>query len=561
MRLVRDRIRDLALVIGASFRASRTTSIVMLVLTIVQALATPAFAVAAGLFVDSAITRDEERTLVMGILLAGAVGARWLLGAVATYLMTRLQHEVARQLDHHVIVTDSRLPGLEHHERPTYLAQLDLLRGEHWMLGFALGAAVATLALGVQLVATGAVLLRLYPALVVLPLCGVPSLFAASRAQSRMASAHASVVECVRREQHFFDLGTSPSAAKEIRIFGLGDEVVRRHRAEADTVIMARHAARKDNAFLDGIGRLVFAAGYCGAVAVVATRAALGTVSIGDVVVVVGLAGQVWDLVSRASGSIAWLLSVLRVVRRIRWLDRYARANGQPPEDHVGAPDRLRHGIDLIDVHFTYPDTDRPVLEDVNLHIPAGTTVAIVGENGAGKSTLVKLLCRFYLPTSGRIEVDGIDLSRVDVREWRERLAGAFQDYARFALTARESVGLGHVPALAIDTDAPELAALERAGATDVLAALPMGLATPLGPGFVGSVELSGGQWQKIALGRARMRQHPLLLVLDEPTSALDPGAEHALFERFAAAAREGREHGVSPCWSATASQRSGLLT
>jgi len=100
------------------------------------------------------------------------------------------------------------------------------------------------------------------------------------------------------------------------------------------------------------------------------------------------------------------------------------------------------------------------------------------------------------------------------------------------------------VPALAIDTDAPELAALERAGATDVLAALPMGLATPLGPGFVGSVELSGGQWQKIALGRARMRQHPLLLVLDEPTSALDPGAEHALFERFAAAAREGREHG-----------------
>jgi ABC-type multidrug transport system fused ATPase/permease subunit len=170
--------------------------------------------------------------------------------------------------------------------------------------------------------------------------------------------------------------------------------------------------------------------------------------------------------------------------------------------------------------------------------------VALVGENGAGKTTLVKLLCRFYEPTAGRITVDGLDLARIDVAAWRQRLAGAFQDYVRFELTARETVGVGDPPVLERDGDDPILAALDRAGATDVLAALPRGLDTLLGSGWEGAVDLSGGQWQKLALGRARMRERPLLLVLDEPTAALDPGAEHALFERFAGAAREVRENG-----------------
>lgn len=541
---MRERVREFALVIGASFEVSPGASIVMIVLTIVQALAAPALAVAAGLLVDAAVVHDGKRALMMGLLLAGAIGARWLLGAIATYLTTRLQREVGRLLDGHLIATDGRLPGLEHHEHPAYLAQLDLLREEHWMLGFALGAAVGTLALAVQLVATGFVLLRLQPALIVLPLFGVPSLLAAARAQRRLAAASEAVVEGVRRERHLFELGTSPAAAKEIRVFGLGDEVVRRQRAEADDVIAAQHAARQSGAVGQAIGRLIFAAGYLGAVTVVAANAVTGTSPVGDIVVVVGLAGQVWDLVGRSAGSVTWLLSILRVVQRIRWLDGYAGAQSLAPANPADIPDELRHGIDLVGVNFCYPDTDRPVLEGLDLHLPAGETVALVGENGAGKSTLVKLLCGLYRPTSGRIEVDGVDLAQMDVRGWREHLAGAFQDYARFALTARESIGVGDVVALERDTNAPELAALERAGATDLLAGLPRGLATPLGTGYAGAIELSGGQWQKIALGRARMREHPLLIVLDEPTSALDPDAEHALFEHFAGAARAVRKRG-----------------
>jgi ATP-binding cassette, subfamily B, bacterial len=160
-----------------------------------------------------------------------------------------------------------------------------------------------------------------------------------------------------------------------------------------------------------------------------------------------------------------------------------------------------------------------------------------VGENGAGKTTLVKLLCKLYEPTAGRILVDGVPLAQVRADDWRGRLSGAFQDFFRFELRARHSVGLGDLPRF--DDEPAVRAAVERAGAADVVAGLPEGLDTQLGPTWPGGVEISFGQWQKIALARGFMRDHPLLLVLDEPTAALDAETEHALFERYAAAARE----------------------
>jgi ATP-binding cassette subfamily B protein len=162
--------------------------------------------------------------------------------------------------------------------------------------------------------------------------------------------------------------------------------------------------------------------------------------------------------------------------------------------------------------------------------------VAIVGENGAGKTTLVKLLCKLYEPTAGRILVDGAPLSRMRADDWRRRLSGAFQDFFRFELRARHSVGVGDVPRL--DDEPAVVAAVARAGAEDVVARLPAGLETQLGPTWPGGVEVSFGQWQKLALARGFMRDRPLLLVLDEPTAALDAETEHALFERYAAAAR-----------------------
>jgi ATP-binding cassette subfamily B protein len=169
--------------------------------------------------------------------------------------------------------------------------------------------------------------------------------------------------------------------------------------------------------------------------------------------------------------------------------------------------------------------------------------VALVGENGAGKTTLVKLLAKMYTPSHGTIYIDDTPLDTVAAADWRERLAGAFQDFYRFEFRAQQTVGLGDVPR--IDQEPAVTQAVARAGAEDVVARLAAGLQTQLGPTWPGGVDLSFGQWQKLALARGFMREEPLLLVLDEPTAALDAETEHALFERYAAAARaRGKEHG-----------------
>jgi ATP-binding cassette subfamily B protein len=178
------------------------------------------------------------------------------------------------------------------------------------------------------------------------------------------------------------------------------------------------------------------------------------------------------------------------------------------------------------------------VLDDVNLHLQPDSVVAIVGENGAGKTTLVKLLCRLYRPTSGRILVDGTDLARISPDAWRSRVAGAFQDFFRFEFRVRHTVGVGDLSR--IDDAVAVSAAVDRAGADDVVDQLVAGIETQLGPTWPEGVEISFGQWQKLALARGFMREHPLLLVLDEPTAALDAETEHALFERYAAVARSG---------------------
>ncbi len=196
----------------------------------------------------------------------------------------------------------------------------------------------------------------------------------------------------------------------------------------------------------------------------------------------------------------------------------------------------LRRGIRFDHVSFAYPGTSCVVLDDVSLTLPAGAVVAIVGENGAGKTTLAKLLAKMYEPSSGSILVDDTPLARLPAGEWRARLAGAFQDFFRFEFRAGYTVGLGDVPRL--DDVLAVVAAVDRAGAGDVVARLTSGLDTQLGPTWPGGVELSFGQWQKLALARGFMRDQPLLLVLDEPTAALDAETEHALFDRYAAAAR-----------------------
>jgi ATP-binding cassette subfamily B protein len=194
------------------------------------------------------------------------------------------------------------------------------------------------------------------------------------------------------------------------------------------------------------------------------------------------------------------------------------------------------------DIGFRYPGAERPVLEEVSFEVPPGAVLALVGDNGAGKTTLVKLLARFYEPSEGRITLDGQDVSAIDVAEWRATLTACFQDFCRFELRARETVGVGDLGGV---DDAPRVArAVTAAGADDIVAGLREGLETGLGASWGDGADLSTGQWQKLALGRAMMRPAPRLLLLDEPTAALDAASEARLFERYAAASEFARATG-----------------
>jgi ATP-binding cassette subfamily B protein len=295
-------------------------------------------------------------------------------------------------------------------------------------------------------------------------------------------------------------------------------------------------AARWGSALWHSLAWAVFGGAYVGAVVFVS--AGLHAPA-GDVLLVLAAGSRLSAYIGATVGEIGFLRGIwMDGSRRLAWLEDYAAALVALADQPV--PARLNQGIRFEHVSFAYPGTDRLVLDDMNLELPAGAVVALVGENGAGKTTLVKLLTKLYEPTSGRIWVDGVELARMPADEWRTRLAGAFQDFFRFEFRARHTVGVGDVPRL---NDEPAVVmAVGRAGADDVVGRLTAGLETQLGPTWPQGVEVSFGQWQKLALARGFMRDHPLLLVLDEPTAALDAETEHALFERYAAAARGSRK-------------------
>jgi len=291
-------------------------------------------------------------------------------------------------------------------------------------------------------------------------------------------------------------------------------------------------AVRLQSALWHTLAWAIFGLAYVGAVVFVSSTLAA---SAGSVLLVLAAGARLSAYIGATVGEIGFLRGFwMDGSRRLAWLEDYAASLVASADLHP--PARLRRSIKFDRVSFAYPGTSRLVLRDISLTLPAGSVVALVGENGAGKTTLVKLLAKMYEPTSGSILVDDVPLARVPAGEWRSRLAGAFQDFFRFEFRARQTVGLGDVPRL--DDEPAVMTAIGRAGADDVVSRLNAGLETQLGPTWPEGVEVSFGQWQKLALARGFMRDRPLLLVLDEPTAALDAETEHALFERYAAAAR-----------------------
>ena len=483
---------------------------------------------------------EHKPGLVQGaaIGLGVSTAATWFLTTVSTRVQRRFRDRVTIALESHVAQLQASIATIEHQERPEYLDRLSMLRNQVFVLDHMYMSLFSTLGWMLRLTVTMALLVSIHPALILLAVFAVPTVLASTWRPTVERAAQERGAQTNRLARHLFTIATTAAPGKEVRVTGIGERLLTERRAAWERWYGPVAAARWGSAFWNALAWAIFGLGYVGAVVFVASG--LGAPA-GPVLLVLAAGARLSAYIGATVGEIGFLRGFwMDGSRRLAWLEDYAAsvaASGDLP-----VPAALHRGVRLDHVSFTYPGTSQVVLDDVSVTLPAGAVVAIVGENGAGKTTLVKLLAKMYEPSSGSILVDDTPLARMPAAEWRARLAGAFQDFFRFEFLARYTVGLGDVAR--VDDEAAVVAAVERAGASDVVTRLPSGLGTQLGPTWPGGVELSFGQWQKLALARGFMRDQPLLLVLDEPTAALDAETEHALFERYAAAATGERENG-----------------
>jgi ATP-binding cassette subfamily B protein len=473
---------------------------------------------------------DAVRVALTGLALSAV--ATWFLRTVSTRVQRKFRDKVTIALESHVARLQASVVTVAHHERPEYLDRLAVLRDQVFVLDHMYMSVFSTAGWILRLAVTVALLASISPVLILLAVFALPTVFTSSWRPAVERETQQRVAASDRLARHLFVTATTAPPGKEVRVTGIGPKLIADRRQAWEHYYGPISAARWASAVWHALGWAVFGLAYSGAVVLVASvwhRPA------SDVLLVLAAGSRLSAYIGATVGEIGFLRGIwMDGARRLAWLEDYAAAVRAAAD--LPVPDHVREGIRLEHVSFAYPGTSRLALEDVDMTLPAGAVVALVGENGAGKTTLVKLLSKLYEPTAGRILVDGVELGRMPADEWRARLSGAYQDFFRFEFRARQSVGVGDVPR--IDDEPTVVAAVHRAGATDVVEKLATGLDTQLGPTWPQGVEVSFGQWQKLALARGFMRDEPVLLVLDEPTAALDAETEHALFERYAAAAR-----------------------
>ncbi len=480
-----------------------------------------------------------------GLILAASVGlgvsatATWFLRTVSTRVQRRFRDKVTIALESHVARLQATIATIAHQERPDILDRLAMLRDQVFVLDHMYMSLFSTLGWILRLAITVSLLASIHPALMLLAVFALPTVLTSTWRPTIERAAQERGAQSSRLARHLFTIATTAPPGKELRVIGLGARLARERRESWERWYGPVASTRWGSAAWYTLAWAVFGLAYIAAVVFVASGL---HASASQLLLVLAAGARLSSYIGATVGEIGFLRGFwMYGSRRLAWLEDYATSLDATAD--LNAPVALQRGILIDRLSFAYPGTSRLVLDDLSLTLPAGAVIAIVGENGAGKSTLVKLLAKMYEPTSGAIFLDETPLARVPAQQWRERLAGAFQDFFRFEFRARHTVGLGDVPHM--DDETAVTLAVDRAGAADVVTRLRAGLETQLGPTWPDGVDVSFGQWQKLALARGFMREHPLLLVLDEPTAALDAETEHALFERYAVAAQgEGRRDG-----------------
>ncbi|GAA2581579.1 ABC transporter ATP-binding protein [Winogradskya consettensis] len=519
-------------VTGLSWRVDRRATVLLGVLIVAQGGVVAATGVGQRLLVDSAGGHNSGALAAAVVLGALAYGAGSAVGRVQNNIMIYLNGRSDLALSEEIQRTVAEIPTVVHVEHAPHLDRINRLRrtsGALAALPWAVLGAVATtagLALSIGL------LIAVSPWLALLAVVAVPLLPASRWADRVLREARDDAAELLRHEQELHNLSDTP----EVLLNGSGDELDRRARQLWEAAARREATARLRGLAVQTAGWLCYSGAVLAAILAVGTLIREGRATTGDAVLLITFATQLLFQLRAVLDSVSTVADSGQAAEHYFWLNAYAsrfRLRAAPP------PERLREGIRLSGVAFRYPGVAQDALHDIDLDLPAGTTMAVVGANGAGKSTLVKLLCGTYEPTAGTITADGVT---VEPAGWQRGVAAVFQDFAEPYLAVREAVGIGDVQRL---HDAGAVTdAVERADAAEVVGRLPDGLETQLGP-FLNGAGLSTGQWQRLALARSLMRAGPVCVVLDEPSAALDPLAEHEMFLRFAAQVDTARHRGA----------------
>jgi ATP-binding cassette subfamily B protein len=457
-------------------------------------------------------------------------------GTLIAGYFTRLRHreEIQNEIERQFIDAAGTTPTLEIHERSTRSDKAAVVRAARGEIGPGFGRLMWLAGAALALIASAVLMALVVPVLAVLPLFAVPMVLATRAADNKRGQAEQRATPRTRLAGHLFTLATTAAPGRETRLLGLAGELRRRHREEWDCA--GRDIARTDlRARVPvALAWLLFVLAYATAIVLMVRAGLAGDASLGLVVAAVAVSSQITGQVQSLLDLTIWTLESLRATRAFLDVveDCAQERAAVVPATPLTVPARLDGGITVEGLSFRYWNRDQPSLNDINLELPAGAVVALVGENGAGKSTLVKMLCGLYRPSAGRILVDGTDLRQFAPQDWRARITAAFQDPVHIEMSLQDTIGLGRLE----DRDDPEriLEALRTAGGDTLLASLPEGLQTRLGRESWDGEGLSGGQWQTVANARAAMRPAPLLRVMDEPTASLDARAEEWLFQQYA---------------------------